>query len=62
MSAASPTSGTPSWPARSIEECHAIMTSPGAPWELETVTIKGRPQKVYKNLPGSIRDLFVRTK
>lgn len=38
------------------------MTSPGAPWELETVTIKGRPQKVYKNLPGSIRDLFVRTK
>ncbi|KAM0749660.1 long-chain-fatty-acid-CoA ligase [Meredithblackwellia eburnea MCA 4105] len=50
------------WPARSIEECHAIMGEKGRLWEVEEISIKGRKQKVYKNLPKSIRDFFKSTK
>lgn len=47
------------WPARSIEECHALMQQPGAMWETELVSIKGEQRKVFKNLPKSIRDLWL---
>lgn len=49
---------SPQWPVRSMKECDVLMTQPGAPWELEHKTIKGRPVRVYKNLVASIRDLW----
>ncbi|GAA5949329.1 hypothetical protein JCM21900_005606 [Sporobolomyces salmonicolor] len=47
---------------RSLEECHRIMTGPGAPWEYEEKVIKGRRVKTYKQLPGSVRDFWLATK
>ncbi|CEQ39336.1 SPOSA6832_00846, partial [Sporobolomyces salmonicolor] len=49
-------------PKRSLEECHRIMTGPGAPWEYEEKVIKGRRVKTYKQLPGSVRDFWLATK
>ncbi|GAA5863277.1 hypothetical protein JCM1840_007466 [Sporobolomyces johnsonii] len=49
-------------PKRSLEECHRIMTGPGAPWEYEEKVIKGRRVKAYKQLPESVRDFWLATK
>lgn len=47
-------------PARSLQECHAIMTAAGAAFELEQKTIFGRRVRTFKNLPASLRDFWVR--
>lgn len=46
------------WPAMTIEEAHAFLTSPGAPFEMETVEIRGVPIRTYKNAPPSLRAVF----
>ena len=46
------------WPAMSIAEAHAILTAPGQPLEMETVTIRGRPTRVWKNAPPSLAHCF----
>lgn len=43
------------WPAMSIAAAHAMLTAPGAPFEMETVTIRGLPTRVWKNAPPSLR-------
>ncbi|HRD26799.1 MAG TPA: class I adenylate-forming enzyme family protein [Caulobacter sp.] len=45
------------WPARSIADCHAILTAPGSRFETEDVVIDGVPTKVWKNGPATLRDL-----
>jgi acyl-CoA synthetase (AMP-forming)/AMP-acid ligase II len=40
-----------SWPAVSIKEAEALLTAPGAKFEMETVTIHGIPTRVWKNAP-----------
>ncbi|KAF9520337.1 hypothetical protein BS47DRAFT_1335956 [Hydnum rufescens UP504] len=46
-------------PKRSMAECDAILTAPGAPFELQHVVIRGVVQRVYKNAPDSLRTLFL---
>lgn len=41
-------------PKRTLEECTAILTAPGALHELTEATIRGRTMKVFKNAPPSI--------
>jgi long-chain acyl-CoA synthetase len=47
------------WPAVSIAEAHAILTAPGARFEMETVTIRGVPTRVWKTAPKTLRDVFL---
>ena len=37
------------WPAMSLAEAEAALTAPGAPFEMETVVIRGVPTRVWKN-------------
>ncbi len=45
----------PAWPAMSIDAAHAALTAPGAPFEMETLTIRGIPTRVWKNAPPTLR-------
>ncbi len=49
MKAASP------WPAMSIGAAHALLTAPGAPFEMESLVIRGAPTRVWKNAPPTLR-------
>lgn len=44
-----------SWPAMSLADAQAALTAPGARFEMETVTIRGVPTRVWKNAPASLR-------
>ncbi|MGB5948787.1 MAG: class I adenylate-forming enzyme family protein [Parvibaculum sp.] len=46
------------WPAMSIAEANRLLTAPGMPFEMETVTIRGIPTRVYKNAPPHLRAIF----
>jgi long-chain acyl-CoA synthetase len=54
----SPTTGNV-WPALSIAEAHAALTAPGAPFEIEERVVHGVPMRVWKNIPPTLRDLFL---
>ncbi|HWA64223.1 MAG TPA: class I adenylate-forming enzyme family protein [Caulobacteraceae bacterium] len=43
------------WPAMSIAQAHALLTAPGTPFEMEEMTIRGIPMRVWKNAPPSLR-------
>ncbi|WP_288936071.1 class I adenylate-forming enzyme family protein [uncultured Sphingomonas sp.] len=47
-----------SWPAMSMDAAAALLTAPGAPFEMETVPIRGLATRVWKNAPASIRELL----
>jgi long-chain acyl-CoA synthetase len=49
---------TAKWPAMSIAQAHALLTAPGSPLEMETVSIAGRPTRVWKNAPPSLAHCF----
>ncbi len=44
----------PTWPAMSLADAHAVLTAPGARFEMETVPIRGVPTRVWKNAPPSL--------
>ncbi|MGX7927642.1 class I adenylate-forming enzyme family protein [Tsuneonella sp. HG094] len=46
-----------SWPARSLDECRAILTAPGERLAMDTVTIRGVPTRVWANAPRNLRVL-----
>ncbi len=46
------------WPAVSLEETRRILTAPGAPFEMETVEVRGLPTRVYKNARRDLRAIF----
>jgi len=46
------------WPAMSIADANRLLTAPGTPFEMETVTIRGIPTRVYKNTPPHLRFIF----
>lgn len=50
------------FPVRSLEECHRMMTSPGTPWEMEEKEIRGNRLRVYKNVWPSMRFMWQTTK
>ncbi|HEY9092625.1 class I adenylate-forming enzyme family protein [Parasphingorhabdus sp.] len=43
------------WPIISREECMALLTAPGAKFEMETVDINGIPTRTWKNAPPNLR-------
>lgn len=45
----------PDWPRMSLAEARALLTAPGARFEMETVDIRGVPTRVWKNAPPSLR-------
>lgn len=50
----------PAWPKMSLAEATALLTAPGAKFEMETVEIRGVPTRVWKNAPpdlGALLDL-----
>lgn len=49
---------TASWPAMSVAEATAALTAPGAPFEMETVEIRGRPTRTWKNAPPTLQHCF----
>ena len=46
------------WPAVSLAQAHALLTSPGAPFEVAEAIVGGRPGRVWKNAPGTLLDVF----
>ena len=49
---------TNNWPAMSIAQATALLTAPGAPFEMESVVIRGRPTRTWKNAPPSLQHCF----
>lgn len=45
----------PSWPRMTLAQVEAVLTAPGAKFEMETVEIGGVPTRVWKNAPPSLR-------
>jgi acyl-CoA synthetase (AMP-forming)/AMP-acid ligase II len=45
------------WPVRSLGEIEAMLCAPGAPFEMETVEVRGVPTRVWKNAPASLAAL-----
>ncbi|MCP3398528.1 class I adenylate-forming enzyme family protein [Bradyrhizobium sp. CCGB20] len=50
------------WPAVSLDETYRILTSPGAPFEMETITVAGRPIRAYKKAHRDLRAIFEASK
>ncbi|MDQ3107665.1 MAG: acyl--CoA ligase [Actinomycetota bacterium] len=44
-----------------IDEAHAQLMAPGAPFEVEEVEIRGVPTKTWKNAPATMRSILERT-
>jgi acyl-CoA synthetase (AMP-forming)/AMP-acid ligase II len=43
------------WPRLSLAQAQGLLTAPGAPFEMESVDIRGVPTRVWKNAPPSLR-------
>lgn len=56
------TSGRRDWPAVSLDETTRILTAPGAPFEMETIRIAGRPVRAYKKAHRDLRAIFEASK
>lgn len=48
----------PSWPIMSIAEATAALTQPGAPFELDVITIRGVATRVWKHAPHDLGALL----
>lgn len=46
------------WPAVTLAETYRILTGSGAPFEMETVDVRGRPTRVYKKAHRDLRAIF----
>ncbi len=49
----------PEWPVMSIAEAHARLTAPGQRFEMEEKMIRGVTQRVWRNAPPTLRDIFL---
>jgi long-chain acyl-CoA synthetase len=47
------------WPAMSVAAAHAILTAPGARFEMQDVLHNGVATRTWKNGPSTLRDLFI---
>jgi long-chain acyl-CoA synthetase len=54
-----PSSRLPTWPAMTLAQAHAALTAPGAPFEMSEALVDGRPMRVWKNAPATVRDVFI---
>jgi long-chain acyl-CoA synthetase len=48
----------PAFPAVSLAEAHRILTAPGMIYEMQTLSIGGRPTRAYVNAPPHLRAVF----
>ncbi len=44
----------PNWPAMPLTQAKALLTAPGAPFEMDKVAIRGVPTRIWKNAPPSL--------
>lgn len=44
---------------RELQVAWGELTAVGAPFEVETIEVRGAPMKVYKNAPKTVRDLWL---
>lgn len=49
----------PNWPAMSIGQAHAKISAPGSRFEVVEILIDGRPTKIWKNCPPTLREVFL---
>lgn len=47
------------WPAMSLDDAHALLTAPGAAFEIERVVIRGTETPTWKTPIGTLRDALV---
>lgn len=47
------------WPAMTLAEAHELMTGAGSPFEMEELDIRGVHQRVWKNSPPTLREVFL---
>ena len=47
-----------SWPTRSMAETLALLTAPGAPFEMHDVEVRGQTLRSYTRMPATLRDVF----
>ncbi|MGH8176871.1 MAG: class I adenylate-forming enzyme family protein, partial [Steroidobacter sp.] len=47
------------WPAMSIAQAHALLTAPGARFEIEELTIRGIRTRIWKNSPPTLREVLL---
>ncbi len=47
------------WPVVPVAQTTALLTAPGAPFELVEAKVGGVAMQVYKNAPATMRDLFL---
>jgi long-chain acyl-CoA synthetase len=52
-------SAAPAFPAMSIAEANALLTAPGARFEMEEKVINGVRLRTYKHAPATIRDIVL---
>jgi long-chain acyl-CoA synthetase len=50
------------WPAVSLDDTYRILTAPGAPFEMETINVAGRPIRAYKKAHRDLRSIFEASK
>ncbi len=55
------TAHTAGWPVVSLDEARAILTAPGAPFEMSVARIDGRDMRVYVQALADLRELFDRS-
>lgn len=46
------------WPVVSLADAYRVLTAPGAPFEMETTEVDGRPVRVYKKAFRDLRAIF----
>ena len=44
----------PAWPRMSLAQAQALLTAPGQPFEIEELTIRGVPTRVWKHAPANL--------
>ena len=49
---------TQTWPAVTLAQANAMLSAPGAMFEMETVEAYGRPVRAWKNGPRTLADVF----
>jgi long-chain acyl-CoA synthetase len=51
-----------SWPALSLEEAHARLTAPGAPFETAEIAVRGVVMRVWKHVPATAAEAFIQAR
>ena len=46
------------WPVVSLADAYRVLTTPGAPFEMETIDVDGRPVRAYKKAYRDLRTIF----